>query len=78
MIRALRRITLTEEGRRKLERQQALSPKDPVELSRDELISELKRRYGFSDEQLVLNPKLRYERFTYLPSVGAYRPKFKR
>ena len=47
---------------------------EPILVAREELVTEIKRRFGWSDEQIALNQELRHEVFWYWPSIGAYRP----
>jgi DNA-binding MarR family transcriptional regulator len=67
-------VTLLPAGREEAKRRQALSDEsnEPVELTRDELVAELQRRYGLSEEQIALEPSLRHTRFEFWPSIGAW------
>jgi hypothetical protein len=64
---------LTREGRQETERRQPPAKSDePVELSREELVAELKRSLGWTDHQIAMNPSLRASRFYFWPSITAW------
>jgi DNA-binding MarR family transcriptional regulator len=65
-------LSLTPAGRKEAERREAMTGDEPVLLSRDELVSELRNRFGWTEDQLALNPHLRGDRFIFWPSVSAW------
>jgi DNA-binding MarR family transcriptional regulator len=68
-------MTLTPAGREEAKRREETATEwseEPVVLTRDELAAELQRRYRWTDEQIALESTLRYERFHFWPSIGAY------
>jgi DNA-binding MarR family transcriptional regulator len=68
-------ITLTPAGREEAKRREGTATEwseEPVVLTRDELAAEWQRRYGWTDEQIAHESTLRYERFHFWPSMGAY------
>jgi DNA-binding MarR family transcriptional regulator len=67
-------ITLTPAGRNEAERRETLSARsdEPVLLTRDELVTELRKRFGWTDQQMDLDPSLRGSRFYYYPSISAW------
>jgi DNA-binding PadR family transcriptional regulator len=69
--------TLTPEGRREAARREEVEDEttEPHEVTRDQLVAELKRRFEWSDEQILGNPTLRASRYWYWPSVGAFAAK---
>jgi DNA-binding MarR family transcriptional regulator len=64
-------IFLTPTGREQAERREAAAA-EPVVLSRAELSAELKRRFGYTDDQMDIWPALFASRFQFWPSVGAF------
>jgi DNA-binding MarR family transcriptional regulator len=69
-------ISLTPAGRREAERRKLLaeasSEDEPLILTKAELSAELRRRLGWTDEQIALNPTLRGDRFYFWPSLTAW------
>jgi hypothetical protein len=66
-------IGLRPAGREEVERRASLeTANEPIVVTRAELAAELKRRFGWTDEQIDLNPHLRGERFHFWPSIGAW------
>ncbi|SRR6266508_3046506 len=49
---------------------------EPVVLTRDELVAELLRGFGWTEEQVARNPTLRAERFWFQPSKAAWYPAY--
>lgn len=68
------RVSLTVAGRQEAESRAAIVAQDdePMEIGRDELAEELQRRFGWTEQQVAMNPELRADRFRYWPSIGAW------
>ena len=69
-------VTLRPAGRAEVERLEALTAEsdEPILVTRAELVAELQRRTGWTDEQIGLNPTLRGDRFWFYPSIGGWAP----
>lgn len=67
-------VFLTPDGRREAERRQALSADsdEPIVISRQELLAELERRFGWKEQQLGAEPTLRGNPFYFWPSIAAW------
>jgi DNA-binding MarR family transcriptional regulator len=61
-------ITLTPERREGMKAES----EEPVLLTRDELVAELRKRFGLTEEQTANNPTLRDDRYYFWPSIGAW------
>ena len=61
-------ITLTPEPREGMKAES----EEPVLLTRDELVAELRKRFGLTEEQTANNPTLRDDRYYFWPSIGAW------
>jgi DNA-binding MarR family transcriptional regulator len=76
-------VTLTPAGRsladrRERERCKAMKrvSEEPGVLSRDELLAELRRGFGWTEEQVARNPTLRAERFWFQPAKATWDPAY--
>ena len=69
-------FTLSDAGERVNERRErlALAAERATVVTHDELVGELKRRFGHSDEKIAADPWLRATHYMYYPSIGAYSP----
>jgi hypothetical protein len=72
-------VALTPAGRSAADRRQGERRKDlPVILTREKLVAVLRRDFGWTEEQVARNPRLRAERFWFQPLKAVWYPEYER